>query len=414
MKRIVTRPVFIQNYYVTTARQLKRLDSINRSPIFSHFTEVVNGASSVRAYGQVDRFVQENLSKVDRSVSCGYLNFSSNRWLGTRTETLGNLIILFAGLFAIWSRGTLSAGLAGLSMSYAITVLDAMNWMVRMMCQLETNFVALERILEYTNNPQEDDWHKEGDTKLTSWPDHGSIEFDSYSTRYREGLDLVLKNIRMTVKSGEKIGICGRTGAGKSSLTLSLFRIVESAGGRITIDGKDISKIGLHKLRSRLTIIPQDPVLFAGSLRFNLDPCGQHSDADIWDALGHSHLKDQMKQLGDGLDHTVAEGGENFSVGQRQLICLARAILRKTKVLVLDEATAAVDLETDDLVQDTIRKEFVDCTVLTIAHRLNTIMNYDRIAVFDSGQLVEMDSPESLMAKPDSVFSKLVHDAGLG
>lgn len=299
-------------------------------------------------------------------------------------------------------------------MSYAITVLDAMNWMVRMMCQLETNFVALERIMEYTNNKQEDSWYKDADTTLEKWPLRGAIEFVDYSTRYREGLDLVLKDINMSVKSGEKVGICGRTGAGKSSLTLSLFRIVEAAHGKIFIDSTDISQVGLHKLRSCLTIIPQDPVLFGGTLRFNLDPCNQHSDSEIWSALGQSHLKEHLKNVDNGLNHNITEGGENFSVGQRQLICLARAILRKTKVLILDEATAAVDMETDKLVQETIHSEFTDCTVLTIAHRINTIMNYDKIAVFDMGRLVEMDSPENLLSRNSSIFKSLVKDAGLG
>ena len=289
-----------------------------------------------------------------------------------------------------------------------------MNWMVRMMCQLETNFVALERIMEYTNNRQEDSWNKDVDRTLEKWPSHGAIDFIDYSTRYREGLDLVLKDINMSVKSGEKVGICGRTGAGKSSLTLSLFRIIEAAHGKIVIDNTDISEIGLHKLRSCLTIIPQDPVLFGGTLRFNLDPCNQHSDAEIWNALDQSHLREHLKNVNNGLDHIISEGGENFSVGQRQLICLARAILRKTKVLILDEATAAVDLETDKLVQETIRSKFNDCTVLTIAHRINTIMNYDKIAVFDMGRLVEMDSPKNLLNRQDSIFKSLVTDAGLG
>ena len=268
--------------------------------------------------------------------------------------------------------------------------------------------------MEYTNNRQEDSWNKDVDRTLEKWPSHGAIDFIDYSTRYREGLDLVLKDINMSVKSGEKVGICGRTGAGKSSLTLSLFRIIEAAHGKIVIDNTDISEIGLHKLRSCLTIIPQDPVLFGGTLRFNLDPCNQHSDAEIWNALDQSHLREHLKNVNNGLDHIISEGGENFSVGQRQLICLARAILRKTKVLILDEATAAVDLETDKLVQETIRSKFNDCTVLTIAHRINTIMNYDKIAVFDMGRLVEMDSPKNLLNRQDSIFKSLVTDAGLG
>jgi len=292
-------------------------------------------------------------------------------------------------------------------------MIDSLNWMVRMMCQLETDFVALERILEYTGNSQEAEWTKDTDNSLHDWPKDGEIEFVDFQTRYREGLDLVLKNVNMHIKKGEKVGICGRTGAGKSSLTLSLFRIIEADSGKIMIDGQDISLLGLHKLRSRLTIIPQDPVLFAGTLRFNLDPCNDYTDSDIWTALEHAHLKNHVEaNLQDGLDHDIVEGGENFSVGQRQLICLARAILRKTRILILDEATAAVDLETDALVQETIQTEFSNCTVLTIAHRINTIANYDRIAVFSKGELVEMDTPANLLSE-ETIFKSFMRDAGL-
>ena len=217
----------------------------------------------------------------------------------------------------------------------------------------------------------------------------------------------------MTVDGGQKVGIVGRTGAGKSTLTVALFRLVESAMGTISIDGEDIAKIGLHDLRNKLTIIPQDPVLFSGSLRMNLDPFSSFSDSDIWSALDKSHLGTFVKGTEGGLEHPVSEGGDNLSVGQRQLVCLARALLRKTKVLVLDEATAAVDLETDDLIQATIRKEFADSTVLTIAHRLNTILDYDRIMVLDKGRLVEWDTPEQLLANPESIFHGMAEDAGL-
>ena len=401
--------VLVQKYYIRTSRQLKRLDSIYRSPIFSHFTEGVSGAQSVRAYGHQDRFVKENMQRVDRSVGIGYLNIASNRWLGTRIDNLGNIVILFASLFAIWSRDSMSTGLAGLSISYAITVIDALNWMVRMLCQLETDFVALERILEYTNNDQEDSWNKDADDALQDWPSSGVLQFRNYQTRYRAGLDLALKGIDMHVQPGEKIGICGRTGAGKTSLTLALFRIIEASAGDILIDGQNIAHLGLHKLRSQLTIIPQDPVLFGGTLRFNLDPLNQYSDNELWAALELAHLKHHVRE--EGLDQAIDEGGENFSVGQRQLICLARAVLRKTKFLILDEATAAVDLETDKLVQETIRKEFEDCTILTIAHRINTILNYDKIAVFSDGRLVEFDAPEKLMATR-SLFRDFAQSAG--
>uniref|UniRef100_A0A1I7Y524 ABC transporter domain-containing protein n=1 Tax=Steinernema glaseri TaxID=37863 RepID=A0A1I7Y524_9BILA len=215
------------------------------------------------------------------------------------------------------------------------------------------------------------------------------------------------------MKGSEKIGIVGRTGAGKSSLALALFRMIEPAEGKIVIDGVDISKIGLHDLRSNLTIIPQDPVLFSGTLRFNLDPFHRYSDDQIWAALELAHLKNFAKALSGGLEHIITEGGDNISVGQRQLVCLARALLRRSKVLVLDEATAAVDLATDALIQETIREEFKDSSVLTIAHRLNTILDYDRVLVLDKGEMKEFDSPEALLSDPTSTFYSMASDAKL-
>lgn len=271
--------------------------------------------------------------------------------------------------------------------------------------------MAVERVEEYADKPQEAAWRTvEVDP---AWPQKGIVIFKDFQVRYREGLDLVLRGISFETKSQEKIGIVGRTGAGKSSLTLSLFRIIESAGGKIVIDGIEIAEIGLHSLRSRLTIIPQDPVLFSESLRLNIDPFGTYSDDAIWAALEHSHLKNFVKSLPDGLDHKVSEGGENLSVGQRQLVCLARALLRKTKVLILDEATAAIDFETDELIQNTIRTQFNDCTILTIAHRLNTIMDSDRIIVLDQGLIAEFDTPEALLSDKNGIFYGMAKTAGL-
>ncbi|TRY61972.1 hypothetical protein TCAL_10708 [Tigriopus californicus] len=410
---IILMYYFLQKFYVTTARQVKRMESITRSPIYSHFGETISGAPTIRAYEMVQDFIAEDEKKIDFNQKCYYPTYVSSRWLSVRLELIGNLVILFASLFAVLFRDTMDPGKVGLSLSYALNITGPMNMLVRMTSEVETNMVSVERISEYQDTPQEAPLEIPEQDPPPEWPQYGVVKFDNYQTRYRDGLDLVLKGISVQIESGEKIGIVGRTGAGKSSLTLALFRIIESAGGSIYIDNENIGLLGLSKLRSRLTIIPQDPVLFSGSMRMNLDPFEQYSDRDIWRALSHAHLKSYVSNLPGGLNFDVNEGGENLSVGQRQLVCLARALLRKTKLLVLDEATAAVDLETDDLIQSTIRAEFYDCTVLTIAHRLNTIMDSSKVLVLDAGQIKEFDTPANLLARRSSIFYSMASDAGL-
>ncbi|KRZ36397.1 Multidrug resistance-associated protein 1, partial [Trichinella pseudospiralis] len=371
---------FLQKIYIRSSRQLKRIESITRSPVYSHFQESLTGAAVIRAFQVQERFIFESERRLDENQTSFYQNEVSNRWLAVRLELIGNFLVLMAALFAVISReDKISAGIVGLSVSYALQITQSMNYAVRMTGDLETNIVAVERTNEYMHTPTEA--ALTSDERLPNdWPTNGTIQFSDYKLRYREGLELCLKGITCFIRGGEKIGIVGRTGAGKSSLTLALFRIVEPAGGSLLIDNTDITKIGLHDLRSRLTIIPQEPVLFCGTLRINLDPYDAYSDQDIWRNLERAHLKAFVSSLPDKLQHRISEGGENLSVGQRQLVCLARALLRKTKILILDEATAAVDLETDDLIQQTIRLHFSDCTVLTIAHRLNTIIDNDRMA----------------------------------
>lgn len=403
---------FAQRFYVASSRQLMRLESVSRSPIYTHFSETITGVTTIRAYTVQDRFIDESDNRVDKNQVCKYPSLIANRWLAIRLEMVGNLIILFASLFAVLG-GQSNPGLVGLSVSYALQVTQTLNWLVRMTSDIETNIVAVERIKEYGETKQEAPWELENSKVPRDWPTEGQVVFENFKVRYREGLELVLRGITFTISGGEKVGIVGRTGAGKSSLTLSLFRIIEAAGGRIFIDGIDIATLGLHMLRSRLTIIPQDPVLFSGTLRINLDPFEVKSDDELWKALELSHLKTFVKTLPAGLNHEISEGGENLSVGQRQLVCLARALLRKTKVLVLDEATAAVDLETDDLIQKTIRSEFKECTVLTIAHRLNTIMDSDKVIVLDRGEVTEFASPTELLENPKSAFYSMAKDANL-
>ncbi|KAM3860086.1 ATP-binding cassette sub-family C member 3, partial [Diretmus argenteus] len=404
--------IFVQRFYVATSRQLKRLESVSRSPIYAHFSETVTGASVIRAYGRLSAFVTMSDMKVDENQKSYYPGIVSNRWLGVRVEFIGNCIVLFAALFAVLGKEKLNPGLVGLSVSYALQVTMSLNWMVRMTSDLESNIVAVERVKEYSETKTEAPWEVEDKKPPSDWPAEGNVEFSDYSVRYREGLDLVLKNLTLSVKGGEKIGIVGRTGAGKSSMTLCLFRLLEAAGGEITIDNIKISEIGLHDLRSKLTIIPQEPVLFSGPLRMNLDPFERYSSEEIWAALEHSHLHTFVSNQPAKLELECAEGGENLSVGQRQLVCLARALLRKTRILILDEATAAIDLETDDLIQSTIRTQFEDCTVFTIAHRLNTIMDYTRVLVLDKGQIAEFDTPANLISQR-GIFYGMAKDAGL-
>ncbi|NXN93457.1 MRP1 protein, partial [Rhinopomastus cyanomelas] len=404
--------LLVQRFYVATSRQLRRLESVSRSPIYSHFNETLLGVSVIRAFEEQRRFIKQNDVKVDENQKAYYASIVANRWLAVRLECVGNCVVLFAALFAVIARNKLSAGLVGLSVSYSLQITAHLNWLVRMSCELEANIVAVERVKEYSETEKEAEWSIRETAPPSTWPQEGKVDFQGYSLRYREDLDLVLKNINVSIKGGEKIGIVGRTGAGKSSLTLGLFRINEAAEGQIVIDGINIAKIGLHDLRFKITIIPQDPVLFSGSLRMNLDPFDQYSDEDIWRALELAHLKNFVSSLPDKLNHECTEGGENLSMGQRQLVCLARALLRKSKILVLDEATAAVDLETDMLIQSTIRSQFEECTVLTIAHRLNTIMDYTRILVLDRGEVVECGSPDQLLQEK-GIFYSMAMDSGL-
>lgn len=403
---------FAQRFYVATSRQLMRLESVTRSPIYSHFQETVTGVTTIRAYSVQPTFIKESDERVDLNQLCKYPSIVANRWLSIRLETIGSLVILLSSLLAVLGNQS-NAALVGLSVSYSLQITQTLNMLVRVLSDVETNVVSVERIKEYGDVKPEAEWEVENVKVAEGWPTNGRVVFEDYMVRYREGLDLVLKGVSFDIMGGEKVGIVGRTGAGKSSLTLCLFRIIEAASGRIFVDGVDIAKLGLHKLRSRLTIIPQDPVLFSGTLRMNLDPYMVKTDDEIWTALELSHLKSFVKGTTGGLNHEISEGGENLSVGQRQLVCLARALLRKTKVLVLDEATAAVDLETDDLIQKTIRTEFKDCTVLTIAHRLNTILDSDKVIVLDRGQIIEFDTPTNLLENKNSSFYSMAKDANL-
>lgn len=407
--------VYYQRYYLRTSRELKRLDSVSRSPIFAHFQETLGGVSTIRAYNQQSRFNFVNEARVDQNMEAYFPSVSANRWLAVRLEFIGSIIILAAASFSVLQlkANLMTPGLIGLSMSYALSITQSLNWIVRMTVEVETNIVSVERILEYSRLKPEAPEFVPDKQPGVDWPEQGGITFHNYSTRYRAGLDLILKQIDLEIKPREKIGIVGRTGAGKSSLTLALFRIIEAAEGFISIDGVDTSQIGLHDLRTRLAIIPQDSQAFEGTVRDNLDPNNDHSDSELWRVLELSHLKKHVKDnMEGGLDAKVKEGGSNFSVGQRQLMCLARALLTPTSILVLDEATAAVDVETDKIIQETIRTEFKNRTILTIAHRLNTILDSDKIVVLNQGEIAEFDTPAELLKRKESLFYSLCKQGG--
>ncbi|ESP02879.1 hypothetical protein LOTGIDRAFT_110718, partial [Lottia gigantea] len=403
---------FVQEFYIPTSRQLKRIESVTRTPIYTHFSETLSGASTIRAYGVTGSCLHHIKNIVDKNQVYYFAGIASNRWLGLNLDLVSSLIVFSASILAVASSDT-GAGPTGLSISYALQISAAVAWMVRQMSDLESNIVSVERVLEYSKIESEAALINFDNRPSSNWPDHGSITWSNYQVRYRQGLDLVLKGVSCDILGGEKIGIVGRTGAGKSSMLLTLFRLVEGSGGEIIIDGVNIADIGLHDLRSRLTILPQDPVLFSGTLRMNLDPFDEFTDDQIWVALGQSHLKPFVEGLPETIFYECGEGGSNFSVGQRQLVCLARTLLRRTRILVLDEATAAVDYETDSLIQKTVRESFKDCTIITIAHRLNTILDYDRIIVMDDGRIVEFDKPNVLLEDRTSVFYGMAREAGI-
>ncbi|KAJ3104877.1 hypothetical protein HDU96_008773, partial [Phlyctochytrium bullatum] len=400
--------------FLASSRELKRLDSVTRSPIYSIFSETLVGASTIRAYNAALRFRNETLRRINANHRAYFHLWCTNRWLGTRVATIGALIVFTAAAVTVLARDRIGAGLAAISLIWSLNFSDFLIWIVREHAELEMSLNAVERVGEYLEVEQE----KEGGMMPPKeWPSEGAISVKILELRYSPESDPVLKDVSFIIPGGSKVGIVGRTGAGKSSLTLALFRIVEPTGGTITIDGIDVSQIALHDLRSRLTIIPQDPVLFAGNLRTNMDPFSEHSDELIWSCIKRVHILETMQGAAEGggltLDTVVAEGGSNFSQGQRQLLCLARALLKSSKVAVLDEATASVDKETDARIQETIRgPEFENVTVLAIAHRLSTVADYDLILVLDKGKVVQFGSPYELIQQGGGIFRGMCEESG--
>eukprot|EP00250_Pteridium_aquilinum_P005352 c15461_g1_i1 orf=573-5420(+) len=404
-------------YYQTTAREVKRMDSITRSPVYAQLGEALNGLATIRAYKAQDRMSQFHAKAVNTNTRFILINMSANRWLAIRLEFLGGLMIWIVASFAVLGNQRASdeaafASQMGLLLSYALNITTLLTATLRLASIAENSFNAVERVGTYIELPPEGELIIENSRPPPGWPSEGVIEYKDVVMRYRPSLPAVLVGLSAKIQPSEKVGIVGRTGAGKSSMINSLFRLVEIESGSILIDAHAIHKFGLSDLRKSLGIIPQTPVLFSGSIRFNLDPFNEHNDASIWEALERAHLKDAIRRNSLGLDAEVAESGENLSVGQRQLLSLARALLRRSKILILDEATAAVDVGTDALIQRTIREEFKSCTMLIIAHRINTIIDCDRILVLDAGRALEMDTPENLLADAGSAFSRMVESTG--
>ncbi|XP_055069172.2 ATP-binding cassette sub-family C member 4 isoform X1 [Misgurnus anguillicaudatus] len=402
--------LFLRRYFLRTSRDVKRLESTTRSPVFSHLSSSLQGLCTIRAFKAEERFQQTFDAHQDLHSEAWFLFLATSRWFAIRLDVMCAVFVTITAFGCLLLKDSMEAGAVGLALSYAVTLMGMFQWGVRQSAEVENLMTSVERVVEYTELESEAPWETQK-RPPPDWPNRGLITFDRVNFSYSSDGPVVLKNISAMFRPKEKIGIVGRTGAGKSSLISALFRLTEPEG-KIFVDGVLTSEIGLHDLRQKMSIIPQDPVLFTGTMRKNLDPFGQHSDQDLWNSLEEVQLKSVVEELPNKLETELAESGSNFSVGQRQLVCLARAILRKNQILIIDEATANVDPRTDELIQKTIREKFKECTVLTIAHRLNTIIDSDRIMVLDAGRINAYDDPFVLLKNQDGIFYKMVQQTG--
>ncbi|KAJ8693740.1 hypothetical protein PTI98_008710 [Pleurotus ostreatus] len=412
---------FSKQVYGQTSRDMRRLDSVTRSPLYSIYGETISGVTIIRAFGASSKFLRDMLRFADTNANPYYWMWGVNRWLSARFNLLSSAIVGVTALVALITP-RIDASLAGFALAFASSISGDLLFLVRRFVALEQSMVALERVKEYTDLRREPPEFIEP-RPPSEWPQKGGIKCEGLVIRYAPELPNVLHNLNFEVYPGEKIGILGRTGSGKSTLALSFFRFVEATEGRILVDDIDIAKVGLTDLRSKLTIIPQDPTILSGTLRTTLDVFGEYEDAEIYEALRRVHLipsEDTPEEAADtvnanvfrNLDSPVSEGGENFSTGEKQLLCMARAILKRSKVLVMDEATASVDYATDELIGKTIRHEFAEGTILTIAHRLRTVIDYDRVMLLDAGRIAEFDKPAVLLNDPSSKFYSLCKATG--
>ncbi|CAN6889934.1 unnamed protein product [Brassica oleracea] len=385
--------IWYRNYYLASSRELTRLDSITKAPVIHHFSESIAGVMTIRSFRKHELFRQENVKRVNDNLRMDFHNNGSNEWLGFRLELIGSWVLCISALFMVMlPSNVIKPENVGLSLSYGLSLNSVLFWAIYMSCFVENKMVSVERIKQFTDIPAESEWESKENLPPSNWPFHGNVHLEDLKVRYRPNTPLVLKGITLDIKGGEKVGVVGRTGSGKSTLIKVLFRLVEPSGGRIIIDGIDICNLGLHDLRSRFGIIPQEPVLFEGTVRSNIDPTDQYSDEEIWKSLERCQLKDVVATKPEELDSLVVDSGENWSVGQRQLLCLGRVMLKRSRLLFLDEATASVDSQTDAVIQKIIREDFESCTIVSIAHRIPTVMDCERVLVIDAGKAKEFDS----------------------
>nr|XP_016434219.1 PREDICTED: ABC transporter C family member 10-like [Nicotiana tabacum] len=408
---MVCLAIQLQKYYYASAKELMRINGTTKSFVANHLAESIAGSVTIRAFKEEDRFFMKTFELIDINASPFFHNFAANEWLIQRLETISAIVLASSALcMVLLPPGTFSSGFIGMALSYGLSLNMSLVFSIQNQCTLANYIISVERLNQYMHIPSEAPEIVKENRPPVNWPTRGKVEIQDLQIRYREDSPLVLRGITCTFEGGHKIGIVGRTGSGKTTLIGALFRLVEPAGGRILVDGIDISKIGLHDLRSRFGIIPQDPTLFNGTVRYNLDPLCQHTDEEIWEVLGKCQLKEAVEEKEKGLDSLVVEDGSNWSMGQRQLFCLGRALLRKAKILVLDEATASIDNATDMILQKTIRTEFANSTVITVAHRIPTVMDCTMVLAISDGKLVEYDEPMKLMKNEGSLFGQLVKE----
>jgi ATP-binding cassette subfamily C (CFTR/MRP) protein 4 len=404
-------PIFLwlRRYYLKTCRDLKRLESITRSPIYAFFSSSLTGLMTIRAFNMENDFVNLFIDKVNTNSRAFFVLSYLSRWFGLRLDMLICCLTFLTAILSVSLRTSMDPSSVALGLSYCINLIAIFQWGVRQSAETEIFMTSAERIDEYSCIPSESNFYKGESEPPINWPTEGAIQFENYKLKYRSELQPVLKGINLNIVPRNKIGIIGRTGAGKSSIFQALFRLTDKStiDGQILIDGIDISTISLNDLRSIFNIIPQSPVLFSNTLRYNLDPFRHYTDQQLWDALEAVQLKTKIEKLKEKLNIQIAEYGSNFSVGECQLICVARAILKQSKILLIDEATAHVDTKTDELIQQILREKFMNQTIITIAHRLNTIMDSDKIVVMNDGIVVQYETPTELLTKQNQLLADM-------